>query len=149
MTRSDRDCRLLDRFLDNALTGDELAACRRRLELEPALRAQLQERAWLRRGFTAGRDDGVRPPAGFAAGVVAAARRLPAAAGAGDPRDFVQLCRRLLLVAAAVLVVSAVWHSGLFSGATEDTLQAAPDEVKQVLELLDARIRQAAGNGGK
>ena len=72
---------LLDRFLDGMLTAEALADCRRRLEGEPALRAALQQRMRLRRGFVAGREAVCSPPADFASRVLDAARRLPPVAG--------------------------------------------------------------------
>src|SRR5437899_2660480 len=107
---SRHDERLLDRFLDDVLQGDDLAVCRRRLEQEPALRAALQERQRLRAGFLAGRGAAFTPPVNFAAGVVAAARRLPASGPSSSSSDGpgsrgsdpARLCRRILWFAAAV-----------------------------------------------
>lgn len=140
-----RDLLLLDRFLDGALSADELAVCRRRLEAEPALRQALQQRTRLRAGFDAGREQVFAPRAGFAEGVVAAARRLPvagdevAAVGAA-----VRTCRRMLLVAAAVAAAAVLWQSGLFRDRGDGTLRAAPDEASRILDALDAEVRAGA-----
>lgn len=140
-----QDLLLLDRFLDGALAESEAQACRRRLEGEPALRRTLQQRQALRRGFAAGRAEAFAPPAAFAASVLAAARRLPAPADRDSSRDIATLCRRILVVAAAVITAAVLWQSGLLRGAGDGTLQAAPGEVRQVLEELDAGIRAQAG----
>src|SRR5262249_2387585 len=127
------------RYLDGALASAELAAAKARLEAEPALRACLQERARLRRGFEAGRAATFAAPAGFAEGVVAAARRPPVAArrpGGGG----VRLCRRLLIAAAAVMIGALLWRSGLFREGGNGTLQAAPDAAQRVIDRLDAKI---------
>jgi hypothetical protein len=135
-TRDDE--RRLDRFLDGALSAAEAAGLRRRLDGEPLLAAALQERMRLRRGFAAGREAVFVPPAGFAARVVAAARLLPPDRAAAD---VVALCRRVLLAAAVVLGAALLWRSGLFASPGDGTLQAAPDEVDRVIDLLDARSR--------
>jgi anti-sigma factor RsiW len=132
----DRDERLLDRFLDGVLHGAELAACRARLEQEPALRAALQARQRLRAGFRAGREHAFAPPAGFAANVLAEARRLPEI-DRTDGADMMRICRRLLLVAAALFAASLIWHSGLLRRSDDGSLQAAPGEVQRIIDDLD------------
>src|SRR5262245_40150016 len=132
----DRDERLLDRFLDGVLQGAELAACRARLEQEPSLRAALQARQRLRAGFRAGREQSFAPPAGFAANVLADARHLPEI-DRTDGADMMRICRRLLLVAAALFAASLIWHSGLLRRSDDGSLQAAPGEVQRIIDDLD------------
>src|SRR5262245_759507 len=134
-----KDMLLIDRYLDGALASAELAAAKTRLEAEPALRACLQARTRLRRGFVAGRAATFAAPAGFAEGVVAAARRLPVAPGEPAERT-VRVCRRLLIAAAAVMIGALLWRSGLFREGGNGTLQAAPDAAQRVIDALDAKI---------
>lgn len=141
-----KDLLLLDRFLDGALVGDELQSCRQRLERDPVLRKALQQRKAMRRGFEAGRANAHEPSPGFAANVVAAARRLPVVVdGEGDSSAAVGLCRRLLIAAAVVVAATALWHSELFHEGGDGTLQASPDEVQRTIDELDARIGRDAG----
>lgn len=137
------DVRLIDRFLDGALQGDELVQCRRRCESEPELRVLLQQRQKLRAGFAAGRGLAFTPPAGFASRVLVESRRLPVA---GDG-EVAALCRRILLVAAAVVAAALLWQSGWFGLRHGGVLEAAPDEMRQAIDDLDARIRAEAGGG--
>lgn len=136
------DERLLDRFLDDALSAEALSACRRRLEQEPQLRAALQQRQSLRQGFRAARGQTFAAPASFAGNVVAAARRLPV--DRSEDPDLMVLCRRLLVAAAAILVVAALWSSGLFRSGGSGDLQAAPDEVQRLIQELDAKAAAVA-----
>ena len=59
----------------------------------------------------------------------------------------VRLCRRLLLAAAVLFGLGLVWHSGLLD-TRSDQLEAAPDEIHQEMERLDALIRAQAVDGG-
>jgi hypothetical protein len=136
------DERMLDRFLDEALSVAELGVCRRRLEQEPQLRAALQERKHLRQGFRAGRGQSFAAPADFASSVVVAARRLPV--DRAEDSDLVVVCRRLLMAAAAILVVAALWSSGLFRAAASSDLQAVPDDVQRLIQELDAKAASVA-----
>jgi len=146
MTRapSNQDLLLLDRFLDGAMSEAEMADCRSRLEAEPRLRAALQDRQRLRRGFAAGRDAVVTPRPGFAASVVAATRRLPVGTGDEQTGVVVRFCRRALLAAAALVAAALLWQSGVFHDRGDGTLQAAPDEAQRIIDALDARIREDA-----
>lgn len=136
------DERLLDRYLDDALPAEALGECRRRLEQEPQLRAALQARQHLRRGFQVARSQTFAVPTGFAASVVTAARRLPV--DRSEDLDLVTVCRRLLVAAAAILVVALLWSSGLFRAADSGDLQAAPDEVQRLIQELDAKASAVA-----
>ena len=60
----------------------------------------------------------------------------------------VALCRRILLAAAIVCAASLLWHSGLFAGRGDGTLEAAPDEVAEVIKALDARIQAGFAEAG-
>jgi hypothetical protein len=146
---ANHDLQMLDRFLDGAMSADEQAACRRRLEAEPELRAGLQLRKGLRRGFAAGRAAAFAPRPGFAEGVVAAARRLPAARADESVAATVRICRRLLLVAAALVAAALLWQSGLFRERGDGTLQAAPAEAQRIIDALDAKIHARTVDGRK
>ncbi|MBL9077362.1 MAG: hypothetical protein JNL08_07660 [Planctomycetes bacterium] len=153
MSRSNDDL-TLQRFLDGALDATAANAFRARLAGEPELRRRLAQAQQVRAGFVAARDDAPRAPAGFAAGVLAAVRRLPDRVQLeqlerqqeqGD--RIVRLCRRLLVAAAALFAVGLVWHSGLFDSRS-DRLEAAPDEIRCEMERLDAKVRAGLGAGG-
>lgn len=152
MNLSAHDERLLYRFLDGALAGAELAAVQQRLAAEPALQRALdglreQQRAFATAGsLSAGRSGG-GAPAGFTAGVLAAARRLPTRlelreAEQGD--RLLQMCRRLLIAAAILFGVGLAWQFGVVGGSRADTLQAAPDDVRREMERLDGLIQGGA-----
>lgn len=141
------DLLLIDRYLDGALRADELTAARIRLEAEPALRIGLQERMQLRRGFEAGRGAVYGAPDGFAAGVVAAARRLPIAEDAVETVS--RLCRRIVFAAAAIVLAAVLWQSGLFHERGNGTLQAAPDEAARIIDALDAKIHARPVDGAR
>lgn len=156
MKLSATDERLLHRFLDGELPDQEAAACRTRLEsgleADAVLRQGLQELQQMRRVVAAARAPLVAAPAGFTAGVLAAARRLPsreqmqkleveqAAVGQG----LMTLCRRLLIAAAVLFCVGLAWQSGLFGDRRADTLQAAPGDVQREMDRLDALIQSGA-----
>ena len=144
MQLSPNDERLLYRFLDGELTADEAAACRARLESEPLLRQGLDELRDRASGFLTARAEAIAAPAGFTAGVLAAVRRLPdreaLRASEVEPRLIV-LCRRLLIAAAIVVGIGLVFHSGLFTGSSADTLQATPAEVEREMQRLDELIK--------
>lgn len=141
----DKDLVLLDRYLDEALDGPALDALRERLAAEPALRAGLQERVSLRRATKAAAAVQFSPRAGFAGRVVAASRRLPEPGPeVGD--EIVTLCKRILLIAAAVFFAALLWHGATTWNGGADSLQAAPDEAQKIVDDLDAKIRaRAAG----
>jgi anti-sigma factor RsiW len=146
MNISASDERLLHRFLDGALAGEEAVACRSRLAAEPALRQGLAGLQQLRAAFAEARQPVMAAPAGFTAGVLAAARRLPTQVELREAGDWdavagpgmVRLCRRLLLAAAVLFGLGLLSQSGLFGDGRADTLQAAPDEVHREMQRLDA-----------
>jgi hypothetical protein len=145
---SDQDLRLLDRYLDEALEGPALDSIRQRFAAEPALRAGLQQRMELRRATKAAAATQFAPRAGFADRVVAASRRLPEPAPeVGE--ELVKLCKRILLVAAAVFAAALLWHGATTWIGDAESLQAAPDEAKQIVDDLDAKIRARAGGAQK
>lgn len=141
----DKDLVLLDRYLDEALEGPALEALLQRLAAEPALRSGLQQRMGLRRATKAAAAVQFSPRAGFADRVVAASRRLPESGPeVGD--EIVMLCKRILLIAAAVFFAALLWHGAMTWGGGAESLQAAPDEAQKIVDDLDAKIRaRAAG----
>lgn len=151
MKLSTRDLRLLHRFLDGAMGGDEVVAFRTRVEAEPQLRQELQALQQQQRAFQDARQPVVAAPAGFTAGVLAAARRLPnrtelheSEASEGMRR----LCRRLLIAAALLFGLGLAWHVGVFGDDRADTLQAAPGDVKREMDRLDALIQAGSVPAG-
>jgi hypothetical protein len=146
------DVRAVHRFVDGVMSDREAHEFRRRLENEPELRLELQGLENALAGFVAGRATGVQAPPDFT-------RRLMRAVhlSANDPSwrehvlddgQVVRWCRRILLVAAALLFAAAVWRIGLLPGQKPDTLQAAPDVLQLEMQRLDERIRETAGSGG-
>jgi len=149
MNLSTRDLRLLHRFLDGAMVGDEVLAFRARVEAEPHLRQELQSLQQQQRAFQDARQPVMVAPAGFTAGVLAAVRRLPNRTElqeSGLTEGMARFCRRLLIAAALLFGLGAAWHVGVFGDDRADTLQAAPGDVKREMDRLDALI-QAAGSG--
>lgn len=143
---SRQDLLLVDRFLDGELAGEALAAARLRLEREPLLREALQQRRQMRVGFAAGREAVFAAPKGFTDGVLAAARRLPTGEAVAEVAS--TFCRRVLWLAAAVVLGAVVWQSGLVRGCRTESLQAAPDEIQRVIDDLDAKVRMQAAQDG-
>lgn len=144
MSISNHDQRLLHRLLDGELPATEAAAAEARVAASSELRAWLQQQRALRAGFVAGREPARTASPGFAAGVMAAVRRLPSRPeliAAQQGVDFVRLCRRILIAAAVLFAVGLAWHSGLLDSRAHDQLQAAPDEIQQEMERLDALIQ--------
>lgn len=140
------DERLLHRFLDGAMGGDEAAACRARLQAEPQLRQGLAALQQLRAAFAEARQSAAVAPAGFTAGVLAAARRLPSRDDLRDAGEWgseagqglLRLCRRLLLAAAVLFGLGLLSQAGLFGDGRADTLQAGPDDVQREMDRLDS-----------
>jgi anti-sigma factor RsiW len=147
-----RDELLLQRYLDDRLDPAQRAAFDARLAAEPALQRAAAAAQALRLGFAAARGAGpghaTGPSAGFTAGVLAAARQLPSrpqleradlAAGAAS------FCRKLLLAAAIVAGLGALWQSGIVSRSATPHLQAAPSiEVEREIERLDGLLKSGA-----
>lgn len=149
MNLSHDDQKTLHRFLDGELDAAAAAAFRTRLQASPELRRHLAAEQQLRGGFVAARGDAMAPPAGFAAGVLAAVRRLPSRDQLEQQEvgeRVVRLCRRLLVAAVLLFGLGLVWHAGLLE-ARNDKLEAAPDEVQSEMERLDALIRARALDG--
>jgi anti-sigma factor RsiW len=147
MKLSHQDELLLQRHLDGELDPAAVAAFRARLAAEPELARAHEDARSLRTGFLAGREFAMRPPASFTAGVLAAARQLPGreqlqrmdlAASA------IRICRRLLLAAMIVAGIGLLWQSGLARLGSSGTLQAAPSEMKRVIDELDALLNSGA-----
>jgi anti-sigma factor RsiW len=142
-----RDELLLQRHLDGELDAAASAAFTARLASEPELARALADAKALQSGFRAARADTMRPPASFAASVLAAVRQLPSrleleradVAAAG-----VTLCRRLLLVAALLVGAGMAWHFGLLHDDAPATVEAAPGDVQRELERLDALLQSGA-----
>ncbi|MBK8100076.1 MAG: hypothetical protein IPK26_23480 [Planctomycetes bacterium] len=153
MTRSisQHDERLVHRFLDGELLADAASAFARRLQAEPQLRERHRQLVSLRTAFAADRRQtdrvGMVVPAGFAAGVLAAARQLPADGrwrrDIADDQVMLRWCRRILVAAAVLLCAALAWHSGLFAN-REAALQASPAEMERAMEQLDQAIRDRA-----
>jgi hypothetical protein len=58
----------------------------------------------------------------------------------------VRLCKRILLVAAAVFAAAMLWQGAVTFSGGSSSLQAAPDEAQRIVDDLDARIRERATN---
>jgi hypothetical protein len=90
--------------------------------------------------------------AGFTAKVLAATRRLPdrqALERADIGEGIARFCRRLLVAAAIVVGLGFLWHSGILDGGIlhggrAGTLEAAPEEIQEELQRLDALIESGA-----
>ena len=144
---------LLHRFLDGELAAAQTAAFEARLAAEPLLRRHLEDARALRAGFAKAQISevtGPTPSAGFTAGVIAAALRLPSRQEM--ERDdvvtgLVRGCRRLLIAAAVLFGISLAWHAGLIDGGRSATLEAAPGEVQQEMDRLDALVKALTESG--
>ncbi len=141
---------LLQRFVDGELPPAERAAFEQRLQAEPALAEARTGLAGLRAAFAAGRDrTGWRgpAPAGFTGGVLAAVRAdalgARSRAQQGDD-DTIRLCRRILLIAAAVAVAALLLHTWSRTFRTPAELLADPVTSEREIERLDALIRAGA-----
>ncbi|MBM3973573.1 MAG: hypothetical protein FJ301_05680 [Planctomycetes bacterium] len=147
MTLTQRDDSLLQRHLDGELPADAAAAFAARLLVEPelarAVDAARAQRALLRTAAGSAR----QPSARFAAGVVAAARQLPTRQQL-EQADLVataiRVCRQVLVAAAIVAAVGALWHAGMIGPTRTDTLQASPGALEQDIHQLDIRIQSGA-----
>ncbi len=147
MTLSQRDDSLLQRHLDGALPADAAAAFAARLLAEPEL-ARAADAARAQRALLQAAAGPARTPsARFAAGVVAAARQLPTRQQL-EQADLVataiRVCRQLLVAAAILAAVGALWHAGMIGPSRADTLQASPGALEQEIRQLDLRIQSGA-----
>lgn len=143
------DERQLQRYLDGALEPTAAAAFAQRLQGDAALRQRHDEAVAMRGLFTAAATASVRRPrADFTAGVLAAARQLPTRQQlqqADEVASAMTFCRRLLLAAAVLGAIGLLWRSGLVAiGDGPQTLQAAPDDVRQEIDRLDALLQGGA-----
>jgi anti-sigma factor RsiW len=143
---------LLHRFLDGEMDSAQAVAFEARLAAEPRLRRRLEDETNLRAGFAAAHAGSPAPRAGFTAGVLAAARRLPSRQQLERDEvvvDLVRSCRRVLIAAAVLFGICLAWYAGLMNSLS-DTLQAAPAgpapraEVEKEMKRLDALIESGA-----
>ena len=147
MTLDPDDRILLQRHLDGELAAAVAAAFAERLRSEPELARAAADAAAQRDLLRAAAGPGRRASPRFAAGVVAAARALPTRLQlqqADAVAAAVRTCRRVLLAAAAVAAVGALWHAGLLGGSAPATLQASAGDVDQAIRQLDERIQSGA-----
>lgn len=147
MTLEPNDPMLVQRHLDGALDAAAAAAFTARLRAEPELARAVADAAAQRDLLRAAAGPGRRASPRFAAGVVAAARALPTRLQlqqADAVAAAVRTCRRVLLAAAAVAVVGALWHAGLLGGRAPATLQASAGEMDAAIRQLDERIQTGA-----
>lgn len=146
---SSHDERQLQRYLDGALDPAAAAAFAARLQGDAALRQRHDEAVAMRGLFTAAAAATPRRPrADFTAGVLAAARQLPTRQQlqqADEVGSAMAFCRRLLFAAALLGALGLLWRSGLATiGHGADTLQAAPDDVRQEIDRLDALLQSGS-----
>ena len=145
------DLRLLHRLADGEtadLVPGQLAAFERRIAAEPVLGEALEQLRSLRAMFAPGRSaPGPAVPNGFAAGVLVAVRQqaLVSAAGTRMPGTegadrTVSVCRRLLLLAAAIAAVAVLLHTWVLTSREPKHLQAAPAEMQRTMDKLDRQI---------
>jgi anti-sigma factor RsiW len=153
MTQSElspADEKMLHRFVDGELSGAVLADCQQRLAAEPALRQRLHDLQGLRECFAAGRREQVLAPAGFTADLMAAIRRrtLEQSWRREEENRLVPLCRRLLLAAAVLVGLAALWLSGIVRDQSPRNLEAAPDVVQREMQRLDRLIQAEEAQSG-
>ncbi|MEM7199273.1 MAG: hypothetical protein AAF628_03345 [Planctomycetota bacterium] len=150
MNGRERDEHLVARFIDGMLHSEELAAFERRQLSEPTLRAMVEEqreaRDWLTRDRAA--CDAAEPTRRSIAGaVLAEVRRLPSRAELerheiteAAEQSVLRLSRALLVAAALVFAVSALFWSGLMQGTDPRHLEASD---RQRIEAIDHAIDAA------
>ncbi|MBL8748202.1 MAG: hypothetical protein JNK78_03515 [Planctomycetes bacterium] len=145
----------LHRLLDGELLPEAAVALRARIAAEPALAARFRALEGLRSCFAGDRFAGERGSgaplsAGFTAGVLAAARRLPSRHEMDEQEvgdGVIVVCRRLLLAAAVVVAFGLVWRSGVIGRVFEvshGALEAESSEMEQEIQRLDALIQSGA-----
>ncbi len=145
----------LQRLLDGELSPEAAVALRARIAAEPALTARFRALEGLRSCFAGDRSasehgHGTPLSAGFTAGVLAAARRLPSRIEMDEQEvgdGVVVFCRRLFLAAAVVIGFGLVWRSGVIGHVFEvshGALEAESSEMDQEIQRLDALIQSGA-----
>ncbi|MFN9442511.1 MAG: hypothetical protein ACK6DH_09575 [Planctomycetota bacterium] len=147
MTLEPDDTVLVQRHLDGELAAAAAAAFAARLRTEPELARAVAAAHAQRDLLRAAAGPGRRASARFAAGVLAAARALPTRLQlqqADAVAAAVRTCRGVLLAAALIAAVGALWHAGLFGARAPATLQASAGEMDQAIRSLDARIQAGA-----
>jgi anti-sigma factor RsiW len=136
----------LHRFLDGEMDSAQAVAFEARLAAEPRLRRCLEVETALRAGFAAAHAGGPAPRAGFTAGVLAAAHRLPSRQQLKRDEvvvDLVRSCRRVLIAAAVLFGICLAWHAGLMNSRASDRMEAVPHaEVEKEMKRLDALVEE-------
>ncbi|MCB9879121.1 MAG: hypothetical protein H6835_16115 [Planctomycetes bacterium] len=137
--------RLLQRYLDRELSADESAAFAGRLLTDATLRDRVQQAEALRAPLLAAAAAPTpRASMAFTQKVMAEVRRQPSREQLMRfdlSASTLRVCRRILLAAAVLCAIGAAALTGLFDRPGADTLQAAPGEVQQEIDRLDAAIR--------
>ena len=154
---SKRDATLVARYVDDEMTGVERAGFEARLAQDPALQVAVSEMESLRGWFRGGRDEPLVPASpGFAASVIAAARRLPTRdelleqESAGDREsELVDWSRRISLAAAVIFGVSMLLFMTLRISSEATRLEAAPARLRLEMERLDDAIRKKQAGGAE
>jgi hypothetical protein len=153
---------LAQRYADGELHGDDLARCEQRLLREPALRACADELRSLRALFAADRSGRPAPAPGpdFAAAVLNQVRRLPSRAELlAEPSERgeveqVQLLvartgQRLLAAAALIFAVAMLIVSGVLRPVGGSSLEASKNDVRKLMEQIQARDGDALAPRGR
>ncbi|MBK8976073.1 MAG: hypothetical protein IPM29_09110 [Planctomycetes bacterium] len=159
---AERDAILIARFVDGESSPAERAAVERRLAAEPALREEVAALRALRELFAADRAAPAPIPrggpeafrhrvlarvaaasvgAGAAVSAVDAAAVDAAASGATGGRDaaLVRWCRRVVWVAAAVVVLGFLLLGGVLRAPDARRVEASGPEIERAMQELDAR----------
>lgn len=148
---SDRDARLISRYVDGLLEGPERIDFERRLLQEPDLRSAVEAARETGSWFENLRGATPRAPADFSSRVLAAVQGLPprrellAEAGVpGEIEEFeaalARTGRRLVAAAALVLATALALWAGLRLDGGARRLEASPDELRE----LRAKARREA-----
>jgi anti-sigma factor RsiW len=133
------DQRLAARYIDGELEPAARAAFAGRLPHEPLLRAAVDELAELRATLRA-LPEPPGAPRGFAPAVLDRVRRLPSPVQLqADELEVVRVAHWLLLAAGLILGASLLIVSGLLRPLGDGRLEAAKEELKQIVEQIHAR----------
>jgi anti-sigma factor RsiW len=136
---STADQRLASRYLDGELGAAARAAFAARLPHEPLLRAAVDELAELRATLRAG-DEPPGAPRGFAQAVLDRVQRLPSPVQLqAEELEVVRVAHWLVLAAGLILGASLLIVSGLLRPLGDGRLEAAKEELKQIVEQINAR----------